>query len=117
MLHSSVNLKVHKTDMSPKSQALTLLVLFVCVASAQKPFLECPSKNRDVMVSYSHLSKGLSDLKQNATQEKNPFPDTVLHALSHGVICFESISFKNQQLEARDWLLKNSNHSEGGSWS
>ena len=31
---------------------------------------------------------GPHDLKQNATQEKNPFPDTVLHALSHGVICF-----------------------------
>ena len=51
--------------MSPKLQALTLMVLLVAVASAQKPFLECPSKNRDVMVIDSHLSKGLSDLKQN----------------------------------------------------
>ena len=64
-IHSSVNLKVHKTDMSPKSQALTLLVMLAGVALAKKPFLECPSKNRDVMVIDSHLSKGISDLKQN----------------------------------------------------
>ena len=44
----------------------------------------------------SHLSKGLSDLKQNGTHEKKPFSGTVLHALSHGVIRFvASVSFKN----------------------
>ena len=66
--------------MSPKKLSLILLVLLVGAASAQKPFLECPSKNRDVMVSYSHLSKGLSDLKQNGTQGERPISDTVLYA-------------------------------------
>ena len=69
-------------------------------------------------VASSHLSKGLSDLKQNGTQEKKPFSGTVLHALSHGVICFvASVSFKNHQMDASDWLLKKFNCSEGGFWS
>ena len=44
----------------------------------------------------SHLSKHLSDLKQNGTQEKTPFSGTVFHILSHGVLRFvASVSFKN----------------------
>ena len=36
----------------------------------------------------SHLSKGLSDLEQNGTQEWEPFSGTLFHALSHGAIRF-----------------------------
>ena len=36
----------------------------------------------------AHLAKRLSDLKQNGTQEKTPFFDTVFHTLSHGVLRF-----------------------------
>ena len=44
----------------------------------------------------SHLSKRPSDLKQNGTQEKTPFSDTVFHTLSHGVFHFVAGgSFKN----------------------
>ena len=43
----------------------------------------------------SHLAKRLSDLKQNGTQEKTPFSDTVLHTLLHGVVRFvASVSLK-----------------------
>ena len=72
-IHSSVNLKVHKTDMSHKSQALTLLVLLAGVALAKKPFLECPSKNRDVMVIDSHLSKGLMTSNKMGCRKKDYF--------------------------------------------
>ena len=87
--------------MSPKSQALTLMVLLVGVASAQKPFLECPSKNRDVMVSFSHLSEGLSDLKQNGTQEEGLFSDTVLYAF-HIVL---SVLMEVQASKTIDWNI------------
>ena len=43
-----------------------------------------------------HLSKRPSDLKQNGTQEKTPFPSPFFNILSHGVVRFvASISSKN----------------------
>ena len=36
----------------------------------------------------THLSKRLSDPRQNGTQEKTPFSGTAFHTLSHGVIRF-----------------------------
>ena len=67
--------------------------------------------------SFSILStiapNGLSDLKQNGTQEKKIFSGTVWLALLHGVIRFVAIvSFKNYQMEASNLLLKSFNHSE-----
>ena len=47
-----------------------------------------------------------SDLKINGT---------AFHGLPCGVLLFDvSVSFKNHKIEAPDWLLKNSSHSEGG---
>ena len=52
-----------------------------------------------------HLSKGLSDLKQNGTQEKKLFSGTVSHCLSCGVVLFVlTVSFWSQQIEASHWL-------------
>ena len=46
-----------------------------------------------------HLSKRLSDLKHNGTQEKAPFPGTVINTLSPGVIgSVASVSSKNHLL-------------------
>ena len=46
-----------------------------------------------------HLSKHLSDLKHNGTQEKAPFSGTVFNTLSPGVIGFVvSVSSKNHLL-------------------
>ena len=58
----------------------------------------------------SHLSKAPSDLKQKCTQFPTPFLGTDFHALSHGVVHFvRSVSFRNLEMEASDWLLKNFN--------
>ena len=63
----------------------------------------------------SHLSKWPSDLKINGTKETVPFPGLVFHGRPCGVLLFAvSVSFKNHKIEAPDWLLKNSSHSEGG---
>ena len=63
----------------------------------------------------SHLSKWPSDLKINGTQENITFSDPAFHGLPCGVLLFaSSVSFKNHETEATDWLLKNSSHSEGG---
>ena len=63
----------------------------------------------------SHLSKWPSDLKINGTQENVTFSDPAFHGLPCGVLLFDaSVSFKNHKIEAPDWLLKNSSHSEGG---
>ena len=44
----------------------------------------------------AQLSECPSDLKQNGTQEKTPFSDTIFHTLSHDVFHFvASGSFKN----------------------
>ena len=48
----------------------------------------------DMKAIVAHLAKRLSDLKQNGTQEKTPFSDTVFHDLSHGVLD----SFSPQEL-------------------
>ena len=37
---------------------------------------------------YAHLSKRLSDLKQNGTQKRTPVSGTVFNTLSHGVVSF-----------------------------
>ena len=63
----------------------------------------------------THLSKWPSDLKINGTQEIVTFSSPAFHGLSCGVLLFDaSVSFKDHKIEAPDWLLKNSNHSEGG---
>ena len=68
-----------------------------------------------VLYSISHLSKWPSDLKINGTQENVTFSDPAFHGLPCGVLLFAvSVSFKNHKIEAPDWLLKNSSHSEGG---
>ena len=52
--------------------------------------------NLKLMVDMAHLSKRPSDLKQNDTQEKTPFSDTVFNTHSHGVVNFvASVSPKN----------------------
>ena len=66
----------------------------------------------------AHLSKRLSDLKQNGTQEKKPFSGSVFHAFSQGMFRFVAIvSSKNHWVEVSDWLTKNFNKIEGGLWS
>ena len=67
------------------------------------------------VIFHAYLSKWPSDLKINGTQEIVTFSGPAFHGLSCGVLLFDaSVSFKNRKIEARDWLLKNSNHSEGG---
>ena len=62
-----------------------------------------------------HLSKWPSDLKINGTQDIVTFSDPAFHGLSCGVLLFDaSVSSRNHKIEAPDWLLKNSSHSEGG---
>ena len=59
----------------------------------------------------THLSKWPSDLKFNGTQENVAFPDPGFHGLPCGVLLFAvTVSLKNHQIEAPDWLLKNSSH-------
>ena len=63
----------------------------------------------------AHLSKGPSDLKVNGTQKIVTFSGPAFHGLSCGVLLFDaSVSSRNHKIEAPDWLLKNSSHSEGG---
>ena len=63
----------------------------------------------------THLSKWPSDLKFNGTQEFVTFSGPAFHGLSCGVLLFDaSVSSRNHEIEAPDWLLKNSSHSEGG---
>ena len=63
----------------------------------------------------SHLPKWPSDLKINGTQENVTYSGSAFHGLPCGVLLFDaSVSFKNHKIEAPDWLLKNSSHSEGG---
>ena len=65
--------------------------------------------------SQTHLSKWPGDLKINGTQENVTFSGPAFHGLPCGVLLFDaSVSFKNHKIEAPDWLLKNSSHSEGG---
>ena len=72
---------------------------FKCNGSLQKLFQWTVSSHK------AHLSKGLSDLKQNGTQEKTPFSGTVSHCLSCGVVLFvQTVSFWNHQIEASHWL-------------
>ena len=53
----------------------------------------------------THLSKGLSDLKQNGTREDKPFSGTVCHTFSQGVICYvANVILKTNETEASDWL-------------
>ena len=62
----------------------------------------------------THLSKWPSDLNINGTQDNVTFSDPAFHGLPCAVLLFAaSVSFKNQKVEAPDWLLKNSSHSEG----
>ena len=63
----------------------------------------------------AHLSKWPCDLKINCTQENVTFSGPAIYGLPCGVLLFDaSVSFKNHKIEAPDWLLKNSSHSEGG---
>ena len=56
-------------------------------------------RNGHGMEGISHLSKRLSDLKHNGTQEKAPFSGTVFNTLSPGVISYvASVSSKNHLL-------------------
>ena len=60
----------------------------------------------------AHLSKCVSDYKQNGMQEKKPFmlcDSTITHGMS--------VTYKTIEKEASDWRLKDFNHSEGGFWS
>ena len=69
----------------------------------------------DILHGLAHLSKWLSDLKINGTQENVTLSDPAFHGLPRGILLFAvSVSFKNHKIEAPDWLLKNSSHSEGG---
>ena len=79
-------------------------------------FFEAYLKNLgQFLVMNTHLSKWPSDLKINGTQENVTFSDPAFHGLPCGVLLFDaSVSFKNHKIEAPDWLLKNSSHSEGG---
>ena len=62
-----------------------------------------------------HLSEWPSVLKINGTQENITFSGPVFHGLPCGVLLFDaSVSFRNHKIEAPDWLLKNSSHSDGG---
>ena len=64
-------------------------------------FFVVPKKvcNMPRMTSITHLSKRLSDLKHNVTQEKALFSGTVFNTLSPGVIGFvASVSSKNHFL-------------------
>ena len=57
----------------------------------------------------------ISDLKVNGTQKIVTFSGPAFHGLLCGVILFDaSVSSRNHKIEAPDWLLKNSSHSEGG---
>ena len=63
----------------------------------------------------AHLSKGPSDLKVNGTQKIVTFSGPAFHGLSCGVLFFDaSVSSRNHKIEAPDWLLKYSSHSEDG---
>ena len=63
----------------------------------------------------THLSKWPSDLKINGSQENVTLSGPAFHGLPWSVLLFDaSVSFKNHKIEAPDWLLKNSSHSEGG---
>ena len=42
--------------------------------------------NVKMSIRITHLSKGLSDLKQNGTRKDKPFSGTVCHTFSQGVI-------------------------------
>ena len=56
-----------------------------------------PPQHIFMLQSNTHLSKRLSDLKQNGTKEKTPFSITVFDTLSHDVIRFvASVSSKNR---------------------
>ena len=69
----------------------------------------------DILHGLAHLSKWLSDLKINGTQENVTLSDPAFHGLPRGILLFAvNVSFKNHKIEAPDWLLKNSSHSEGG---
>ena len=72
----------------------------------------CTSCRKDLG---THISKWSSDLKINGTQENVTFSGPAFPGLPCGVFLFEaSVSFKNHKIEAPDWPLKNSSHSEGG---
>ena len=74
----------------------------------------CQKKER-MLKGMPHLSKGPSDLKVNGTQKIVTFSGPAFHGLSCGVLLFDaSVSSRNHKIEAPDWLLKNSSHSEGG---
>ena len=61
-------------------------------AMSARKAIWCPSRG-------PHLSKRLSDLKQNGTQKKTPSSGTVFNTLSHGVVRFvASGSSKNHLL-------------------
>ena len=65
--------------------------------------------------SQTHLSKWPGDLKINGTQENLTFSGPAFFGLPCGVLLFDaSVSSRNHKIEAPDWLLKNSSHSEGG---
>ena len=71
--------------------------------------------NLKLKQSIAHLSKWLSDLKINGTQENVTFSCPAFHGLPCGVVLFDaSVSFRNHKIEVPDWLLKNSSHSDGG---
>ena len=72
--------------------------------SQKEPMSGCP-----------HLSKWPGHLKINGTQEILTFSGLAFYGLSCGVLLFgASVSSKNHKIEAPDWQLKNSSHSEGG---
>ena len=61
------------------------------------------------------ILKTATSFKINGTQENVTFSDPAFHGRPYGVLLFAvSVSFKNYAIEAPDWLLKNSSHSEGG---
>ena len=82
-----------------------------CGAKFKLNFLIVWSKN----IVRTHLSKWPSDLKINGTQNDVTFSGPLFIVLPCGVLLFDaSVSFKNHEIEAPDWLLRNSSHSDGG---
>ena len=65
----------------------------------------------------SHLSKHLSDLKENGTQKSHQFLTQFFNTLPHGVVCFiTSGSSKNHLLTGWDFLTPNQKLLFNGFW-
>jgi len=97
--------------MSPKKLSLILLVLLVGAASAQKPFLECPSKNRDVMHFLKPALANMDTLTPSGSgltldPPKNSIgPGTELTVVIRGLDPLDGSTFMIQARDKRDERL------------